>query len=338
MKLAVAGAGLIGRKHATLVSDHARLSALIDPDPAAEEFAKSLDAQWFPGIAQCLATDPPDGVIVAVPNQHHVSVSMACVQAGVPVLVEKPIAARADEALRLVEASEGSGIPVLVGHHRRHSAIARKVREVVDTGTLGDIVTVDGQFWLYKPDDYFQVEWRVTEGGGPVFINLIHDIDLIRYFCGEVVGVQAQLSNRQRGHAVEDTAAILLHLENGALGTVTVSDSVAAPWSWEFTAGENPAYPNVRTSCYKLGGTKGALSIPDMTLWRHPGERSWWAPIEGEQISVETADPLLNQLRHFQSVIRGEAQPLVTAREGMKTLQVIEAIRNAADSQAYQAV
>ena len=91
---------------------------------------------------------------------------------------------------------------------------------------------MNAQFWLYKPEDYFDVEWRRKPGAGPVFINLIHDLDLLRHFCGEVVRVQAMESRRARGFEVEDTAALLMEVANGALGAVTVSDTVVAPWSW----------------------------------------------------------------------------------------------------------
>ena len=73
-------------------------------------------------------------------------------------------------------------------------------------------------------------------------MNLIHDMDLLRHLCGEVTSVQAFESNAARGIR-EDSAVILLRFANGALGTVTVSDTIVAPWSWELTTGgENPAY------------------------------------------------------------------------------------------------
>lgn len=95
-----------------------------------------------------------------------------------------------------------------------------------------------------------------------MFINLIHDIDLFRHLLGEIVAVQARESNALRGNAVEETAVILLEFASGALGTVTVSDAVAAPWSWELTAGENPAYPRQDQSCYQIGGTRARSPFP----------------------------------------------------------------------------
>jgi len=118
-----------------------------------------------------------------------------------------------------------------------------KAKQIIKSGRLGQVLTLHGQFWLMKPDDYFDIAWRREKGAGPVFLNLIHDVDLFRHLCGEVVCVQGQESNVVRGNAVEETAVILLRFASGALGTVNGSDSVVAPWSWELTAGENPAYP-----------------------------------------------------------------------------------------------
>ena len=80
--------------------------------------------------------------------------------------------------------------------------------------------------------------------------------------CGQVESVQAQCSPSIRGFENEDMAAALLKFENGAIGTITVSDSIVAPWSWEMTSKENPIYPSTSESCYVIGGTHRSLSIP----------------------------------------------------------------------------
>lgn len=335
-RIAVLGAGLIGKKHIELVSEMAELAAIIDPTPAVEVVAGSYGAPWFKDLNDYLGRDRPDGVIVATPNQLHVEHGLACIEAGIPILIEKPIADNAAGADRLVSASDATRVPILVGHHRRHNPLIKAARQAIEAGRLGDIVSVNAQFWLYKPDDYFDVDWRKQEGAGPVFINLIHDIDLLRHLCGEIVSVQAIDSRRARGHEVEDTAAILLEFDNGALGTVTVSDTIVAPWSWEFASGENPAYPHTETSCYTIGGNKASLSIPDLALWFHPGQRSWWEPIERTTLPFEAQDPLPLQLLHFVDVIRNGAVPLVSGREGLQTLRVVEAIKRAAATRTLQ--
>lgn len=328
--IAVVGAGLIGRTHIDVVARGARLAAVVDPDPDAQALAEARGATWFADLETYLSDARPDGLVLATPNQLHVTQGLAAVRAGVPVLIEKPIANDVSSAAALVAEAEASGVPVLVGHHRRHNPLVAAAKAVLDAGRLGEIVAASAEFWLYKPDDYFAPDWRRARGAGPVYINLIHDIDLMRHFCGNVENVQAMESRKVRGFEVEDTTVVLLRFVTGALATVTVSDTISAPWSWEFTSGENKVYPNVTTSCYKIGGTHGALSVPDMKLWHHTGARSWWEPIAAETIDYKPGSPLARQLVNFIDVIRGEAAPLVSGREGLESLRVVEAIKAAA--------
>jgi predicted dehydrogenase len=219
---------------------------------------------------------------------------------------------------------------MLVGHHRRHNLIIRAAREAVATGRLGQLTAVVGLWLLKKPDDYFEVTWRREQGGGPLLINLIHDIDNLRFICGEIIEVQALTSNSIRGFAVEDTAALLMRFANGALGTMTVSDATPAPWSWELASGENPAYPRQDQPCYIFSGTEGSLSVPNMELWSYAQQPGWYAPLSRETIAPPSFDPLAEQLRHFCAVIAGREQPLISAEDAMGTLAVVEAISEAA--------
>ena len=331
-RIAVVGAGLIGRRHVDAIRrvEGAEAACVVDPAEEAKAYAVEIGAPWRPSLQEAIADGLADAAILATPNQMHVEGGLACVGAGLPALIEKPIADDAAAAARLVDAAEAAGVPILVGHHRRHNPIVRAAKAKIEAGALGRIVAAHAMCWFYKPDDYFNVEWRTKPGAGPIFINLIHDVDLMRHLVGEVVAVQALEASAARGHEVEDTAAALLHFDTGAVGTITVSDSVVAPWSWELTAAENPAYPETGQSCYLIGGAKGSLEVPSGGVWRQDGERSWWRPIERTADRSERIDPLDTQIAHFCEVARGEAAPLVSGREGLKSLQVIEAIKRAA--------
>ncbi|MBV2358658.1 Gfo/Idh/MocA family oxidoreductase [Thalassococcus sp. CAU 1522] len=334
--IAVFGAGLIGQAHIRRVTAQARLAAIVDPAPAARALANEHGAPWFPDPESYLSGHRPDGAIIATPNRLHEAHGLACAASGIPMLVEKPITADTAGAARLVDAAEKAGVPLLVGHHRRHNPLIDAARAAIASGRLGDIVAVTAQFWLYKPDVYFEQGWRRMPGAGPVFINLIHDVDLLRFLCGEVSQVMAIESNATRGFDVEDTTAILMRFVNGALGTVTASDTIVAPWSWEFTAGENPAYPHVPIQAYKIGGTDASLSIPDLTLWRHTTMKGWWEPMVSETLPYAAADPLDRQMAHFVDVIAGRAVPLVSGREALRTLALVEAIKHAAETGVVQ--
>ncbi len=321
-RIAVCGAGLVGARHVAEAANQAQLAAVIDPSDAAKDLALSYDVPWFDDLEQALSSTEMDGVVIATPNHLHADHAVACLQASLPVLIEKPIADTLENAARIVSAQRETGVPVLIGHHRRHNLIVKAAKTIIDSGDLGDIVAVHGQFWLYKPDDYFDADWRTKHGAGPLLINCIHDIDLLRHLCGEVVELTAMGSTNQRGFEVEDTLAILMRFENGALGTFSVSDTIVSPWSWELTSGENPIYPETSESCYHIGGTHGGLSIPDMTVWTHVGQRSWWSEITSRNEAPVPQDAFAAQFTHFLDMIEG-ARSLVSAKEGMASLEVV---------------
>jgi len=332
MRIAVAGAGLIGRRHVELIeaSPDCVLAGIADPSPAAKEFAQARNTPWHADHRALLEHENPDGLIIASPNALHFQMALDCVQAGVPALIEKPVTDTVAAAQRLCAAVKRSGVPMLVGHHRRHNPIIKAAREAVAIGKLGQLTAVVGLWLLKKPDEYFDVAWRREHGGGPLLINLIHDIDNLRFICGEITEVQAMTSNKVRGFAVEDTAALLLRFANGALGTVTVSDATPAPWSWELASGENAAYPKQDQPSYIFSGTTGSLSVPNMEMWSYPQQPGWYAPLSRETIAPAAFDPLTEQLRHFLAVIAGREQPLISVEDAMGTLAVVEAVSEAA--------
>ena len=331
VRIAVAGAGLIGRRHVEEVAAcrSTRLAAVVDPAPAADAVAGQHGVPRYRSLAELFERDRPDGVVLATPNQLHVDGGLECVAAGVPTLVEKPVGDTVEAATRLVEAAEAAGVPLLTGHHRRYSPIMARAREVVAGGALGRIVAVVGTALFCKPDDYFDVGggWRRQPGGGPVLLNLVHEVDGLRWLVGDVVRVHATTSTAARGFPVEDTAAVLLTFANGALGTFLLSDTAASPRSWEQTSGENASYPShPDEDCYHVAGTTGSLSVPTMRLRVFPGARSWWEPFETSVVEVERRDPLALQVEHFAAVIRGEADPVCSGRDGLATLQVLAAV------------
>ena len=334
VRIALAGAGLIGRRHvetARATRDALIFTTVVDPTDDARQYALEQGLRWYPSLRDMFAVENPDGVIVATPNQVHLENALDCVAAKCPMLMEKPIASTSEEAQKIVDAATTANVPVLVGHHRRHNPLIAKARELIDAGELGRITAVHASCWFLKPDIYYDLEWRRKRGAGVVPVNAVHDIDLLRYLCGDVRSVHALGSSVIRGFEIPDTAAAMLKFESGAIGTITLSDTIVSPWSWEMTSGENPAYPATTESSYMIGGTRGSLSIPDNRLWRHGGEGHWMEAIGATTFPCQRADPLVVQLRHFADVIRGEVEPLVSGEEGMKSLQVIEAIIDSID-------
>jgi predicted dehydrogenase len=329
LRIVLMGVGLIGKEHASLVRNHphAELVAIADVSPDGQAHAKELGIPCYARYETMLDEIKPDGAIVALPNQMHVAAGLACVERGVPMLMEKPVADTVPAALRLANASEAAGVPILIGHHRRHSPDIRAARRAVQGGELGQVVAVNGMWLVNKPDNYFAADWRRRAGGGPLLINLIHDIDCLRFICGEIDNVQATASNRVRKFEVEDTAAVVMRFESGALGTFLISDAVPSPYSWDIASGQALYFPHQPEDCYFIGGRKASLAVPTMNLWRHEEHGgNWQQPLVRKHLAKDRSLTYVNQLEHFIAVIRGEQAPLVTARDGAMTLAAILAV------------
>jgi len=335
-RIALAGAGYIGLAHMGVAqqSPTCRLSAIVDPAPAATDIAGKTGVPLYASLDELFRQDRPDGVVLATPNQLHVEHALQCIAANVPMLLEKPIAPTVAEAMRLVATADEKQARILIGHHRAHSPIMAKAKQIVEQGVLGRLVAVMGSATFFKPDHYFDdAPWRREIGAGPILLNMIHEVHNLRMLCGDIVAVQAFSSHATRGFPVEDTVAINLRFANGALGTFMLSDTAACPRSWEQTSHENPTYSTYEDEdCYVIAGTFGSLSIPTMRLktYARQEDRSWWKPFEVGIADIVRADPLKQQMEHFGAVVRNEARPLVSARDGLANLRITEAIAEAA--------
>ncbi len=330
VRIAVAGAGLIGQAHIKRIMQSERCVLVGVADP----FAKAQsEIAHFDSLEVLLQQVKPDGVIVATPNDQHLSAVSACASASVVPLIEKPLAGSLQDALRIVSLLADANLPSLVGHHRRHSASLRAAKNIIATGHLGRVVGVVGTAVFAKPAAYFEVPWRSQSGGGPVLINLVHEIDDLRYLLGDIDEISAMTSNAVRGFEVEDSAAIVMRFQSGVLGTFLVSDTAASPWSWEQTSGENPSYAHYPDeACYRIIGTKGSLTVPDFALFAAQGQPSWSEPLYRTWNRPETNDPLAEQLDHFVDVLIGACAPIVDASDALRTLAATLAVHDAARS------
>jgi predicted dehydrogenase len=331
-RIAVIGAGLIGRKHLSILKDDPafEVAGIADPSPQAQAYAHENGFAYFAEVEALLDKTRPDGAIVAGPNATHRTTALACIARNIPTIVEKPVADTVAEAMAIVEATAQAKVPVLTGHHRRHNPIMQAARDFVANGGIGKLVAVNATWLCRKPDDYFDMAWRREAGGGPVLINAIHDIDCLRMVCGEVESVQATTANAVRGFAVEDTAAAVLTFANGALGTLIVCDSAATPWNWEISSRENPVYPGESENCFLITGTTGGLAVPALQHWSYDGDGAWMDPLTRRTLPVTRADPYPRQLHHFARVIRGEEAPIIDVAEGTRTLAATLAIAESA--------
>ncbi len=332
LPIAVLGLGAIGRLHVqrALASDAVELVAVADPSPAAAEWARTAGLRHFADVHALLRERKPAAAIVATPNATHAEIGIACLEAGVPLLVEKPVADTLANARALCEAAERRGLPLLVGHHRRHHPQLRRAQQLIEQGAIGRPVCATALATWLKPPPYFDLAWRRQPGGGPVLINAIHDIDLLRCLLGHVVQVQATTSNAVRGFEVEDTAAVLLRFANGALATLTVTDTAVSPWNWDLAAGEAAHYPQQPIDSHFVSGTEGSLTLPRLDLWRYEGTRGWHEPLTRVATAPHRTDPYQEQLRHLRAVVEGTEAPRCSGREGLATLAAALAVHESA--------
>jgi len=332
-RLAVVGVGLIGIRHAELIagSPDCELAAVADPSDAGPREAARLGTRHYADYAEMLDRERLDGVYVAAPNQLHLAVGLACIARGIPAVIEKPLCDTLAAGAELVLAAEAAGVPLLVGHHRRYNPRVEATREILQRGELGRIVAVNALWAVRKPDDYFEATWRRIEGGGPILINMIHDVDCLRHFCGEIAEVQAYGSSAVRGFEVEDTAVVAVRFESGALASIALTDAAPSPWGWEAGSGDNPNIAASFENCYRFLGTAAALDFPNLTLWRGGGAEpaSWADPLFARKLDWAGHEALPRQLEHFLKVIDGTETPRIDGRDGLATLAATLAIKDA---------
>lgn len=333
LKLLLSGPGLIGHKHAQLIKDlpDAELVAVVAPESSENiEFARQYNVKLYVDINKALDREHVDGVIISSPNEYHYAQALSCIERHIPVLVEKPITENIKQSLQLYKRAKQLNVPVLVGHHRTYNPLLETVKTFMESDKFGELVTFSGSVLFYKPNQYFiDGPWRTKKGGGPILINLIHEIGLVRYLCGEIKEVFAIASNRIRGYEVEDTAAITLVFKNGALGNFILSDTAASNQSWELTTGENPDYPKYDdANCYHFAGTNGSIDFPTMSARYYPlgSERSWWSSFKYEKLQRIEGPSLKLQMLHFLDVIKNGRDPRVSAMDGHMNLVVVSAI------------
>lgn len=335
IKFLVIGPGLIGRKHIQLIQDNESCSveAIVGLHPERHvHYEKEIGAKVYSNLESAFSSHEFDAVIISSPNELHYEQAIFCIDRNVPVLVEKPLTESIASAKKLVEYAEKKQVSILVGHHRTYSSFMPQAKTLLESDLFGRLVSVQGSALFYKPSHYFaEGEWRTKKGGGPILINLIHEIGILRSLCGEIKRVFAFSSNKTRQFEVEDTVTISLEFENGCLGSFILSDCAASTKSWEMTSGENPAYPYYpQEACYHFSGSNGSLDFPSMnfTYYKDIEKASWWTSFEHKKPHFEVKDPLARQLEHFLHVVKHQVEPLVTARDGYNNMRVLDAIQN----------
>jgi predicted dehydrogenase len=217
----------------------------------AREYAERHGVPRWYDDGQALIEDPEvDAIYVATPPSSHKHYTILAARAGKPVYVEKPMALNYQECLEMVEACQSAHVPLYVAYYRRTLPRFLKVKELVDSGTIGDVRLVTIRLTMPpRPEDLnsSNLPWRVLPSiaGGGRFVDLAsHQLDLLDYILGPIEAVYGFAANQAGLYPAEDVVSTSFVFQSGAQGT----------GNWCFTAFENQD----RT---EIVGDKGKISF-----------------------------------------------------------------------------
>ena len=296
LKIGVIGVGVMGSNHARVLSEMAgiELVGVVDPERKQREFvSRNLGCAEFDDLESLLASGV-DAVTIAAPTHLHHDLALACISAGVHVMVEKPIAPTVEEGRAIVAAAHHAGVTLMVGHVERFNPAVESIKRAIKNQDILSIaITRVGPF---PP--------RMSNVG--VVIDLaVHDIDLIRWFTdSEIVEIQPQLSSAVAER--EDIALLQFRTASGVLAHINTN------WLTPFKA----RTIHVATRDKYLIGDLLTLQVTECFGFQPDGSYSM------RHLSVGYAEPLRAELLAFANAIRTGRKPPVTGEEGVASLEV----------------
>lgn len=304
MNIAVIGLGAIGRRHAENFRTLGCAVMAWDRDPSMRAGISCAES-----IEDALAGR--DGVVIATPPDSHVDLGLAALRAGAHVLIEKPLAidVAGGEALR--DAAALHHRTLLVGYPWRHWPPLQYIKQQLDNGEIGRVLSVSTIYGYHlnrhgphatRPESFL----RDRKRGGGCLPDTSHAIDYLLWICGEIVEIAGVVETRHLAIAADDCADLVVRFKSGVVGHVRLS-------LW---------LPEVTSSLEILGET-GTI-----TWDRHTGARLNGAG--GVYVAPGDINGVyLFEAAHFLACIRSETSPVCTGSDGIQTLRVIAAARQA---------
>jgi len=322
LRVGLAGLGSMGRNHLRILTarNDVCLAAVADPVAAALAGATAqTDAQGFAEPLAMIAEAELDAVVIAAPTTAHVPLALAAIERGIAVLVEKPLAATIDEAMRIVDASRAAGVPVQVGHVERFNPAVLELGRLIDDGWLSTIYSIASRRAGPFPA-------RIRDVGVTVDLAT-HDADILSWIAGErpsrVYGETAQ-----RIHATnEDLLFGLLQFPSGATGMLDVNWLTPAKRRQLVVVGEE--------GMFELDYLTQRLTFTQATDTTNPRLIGGYAPtFEGEviELAVASAEPLASEIDAFLGIVRTGGRPVVDAEDGLWAVAIATSLLSAADA------
>lgn len=307
-----------------------RLAGVADTTLArAEAFAREYGARPYTGLAELIAREKPDLVTICTPSGNHAEQVLLACRAGVKnVIVEKPMALRLSDADAMIAECERLGTLLMVVKQNRFNLPIKKLREAMDHGRFGKLVLGAVRVrWCRRQDYYDQDAWRGTwaQDGGVFANQASHHVDMLVHLLGDVTSVRAVTSTRLVRIEAEDTGAALLTFRSGALGIL------------EATTAARPEDLEGSISILGENGTVevGGFAMNEMKVWRFSNH----GPEDDGVLDRYRSNPPdvygfghHEFLDHAIHAIRTGGPPPVDGREGRRSLEVITAIYESAES------
>ena len=299
--------------------DGVELTAVVNHRPESmADFAAQFGIQrQFALVEDLLSAGEVDVLVVSTPNYLHAPQTLAALEAGVHVMVEKPMALNAAEAERMLRASERSGARLMVAHCWRFDDEVNWIKTQIDAGKLGKVLRTKGYgvHVNWGPGGWF-VDGRYA-GGGALADMGIHAIDVARYLLGDPLprSVYARIATEYTDYDVDDSGTIWINWDNGA------TSIIESGWWWPHADG-----PEASTQLY---GTRAfaqlfptRLEVPDREARTVATIDPGFPPVREEHCPQIMYDL---QMRHFIDCIRAERRPNPGGAEGLVNMQIIDA-------------
>lgn len=313
---AVVGVGKIGKLHARLYAEHPAtdLAVVVDLD---KERAETVASHYGnPAVETAVGTalerHDVDAVTVATPESHHLEPTREALARDCHVLLEKPIAASVADARAIGSLVDSSVAHLLVGYVCRFNPEYAALKSRIGAGELGDLLSVSAARIVDR-----QVYEDVADWTNPLYYLGVHDIDMLRWYVGaEVASVSAAASEGLDGRETPAVVNATLDFEDGTVGTLQID--------W----GRLDTYPTHRTEEYRLTGTQGygELLLENDTLVCTERRCRSLEPVE---LRGRRIDMYRSEVEHFVECIQEKTAPLVTWEDGLRSLQIANAILTA---------
>ncbi len=320
LRVGLAGLGSMGRNHLRVLSARTDLVLAAVADPIAATLAAATaqtGAQGFDEPLAMIAEAELDAVVIAAPTTAHVPLALAAIERGIAVLVEKPLAATTDEAMRIVAAARATGVPVQVGHVERFNPAVLELGRLIDDGWLSTIYSIASRRAGPFPA-------RIRDVGVTVDLAT-HDADILSWIAGERPS-RVYAETAQRIHATnEDLLFGLLHFPSGATGMLDVNWLTPAKRRQLIVVGEE--------GMFELDYLTQRLTFTRATDTTNPRLIGGYAPtFEGEVVELPVAsnEPLAGELEAFVSIVRDGGRPVVDAEDGLWAVAIATSLLAAA--------